>query len=102
MKILAGLALAAGVAIMLTAASATAHNLVVTNPSSGEEVNQQWVGGPLLPSQAEGQGLAPHPLGKQPAGHSQGLPHACHNTASSPAVSILAPPFFTGCVHGQP
>jgi hypothetical protein len=23
-------------------------------------------------------------------------------TESSPAVTILAPPFFTGCVHGQP
>jgi hypothetical protein len=38
----------------------------------------------------------------QPAGHREGLPNACEGTASSPAVTITAPPFFTGCVHGQP
>jgi hypothetical protein len=27
---------------------------------------------------------------------------ACHGTANSQAVTIFAPPFYTGCVHGQP
>jgi hypothetical protein len=57
-----------------------------------------------LPPEADGEGLFFHPPTglNQPAGHREGLPHACMGTESSPAVTILAPPFFTGCVHGQP
>jgi hypothetical protein len=86
------------------AGSAAAHNLTVTHPQTGEVVNQQWISGLPLPPQADGEGLFPHPPSglNQPAGHREGLPHACQATASSPTVTILAPPFFTGCVHGQP
>lgn len=98
--------LAAATALVVAAAgAASAHNLTVTNPQTGEVINQQWIAGPSpLPAEAQGEGLFFHPPSglNQPAGHSEGLPNACEGTASSPTVTILAPPFFTGCVHGQP
>lgn len=86
------------------AGSATAHNLTVTHPQTGAVLNTQWISGLPLPPQADGQGLFPHPPTglNQPAGHREGVPQACQSTQSSPAVTILAPPFFSGCVHGQP
>ena len=103
MRIVLGLLAAVAVVVVL-AGSASAHNLIVTHPQSGETLNTQWISGLPLPPQADGKGLFPHPPsgGTQPAGHREGLPNACEGTASSPAVTILAPPFFTGCVHGQP
>ena len=92
-------------AIALVAAnSASAHNMTVTHPQTGEVTNVQWVGGLPLPPQADGTGLFFHPPTglNQPAGHREGLPHACAGTATNSAVTILAPPFFTGCIHGQP
>ena len=101
MRLLLGLAAAA----MLVAVSspATAHNMTVTHPNTGEVLNTQWIAGQPLPTQADGKGLFPHPPsgGTQSAGHREGLPNACEATAANSAVSILAPPFFTGCVHGQ-
>lgn len=95
---------AAAAIVVAVAASASGHNLTVTNPQTGEVVNTQWISGLPLPPQADGEGLFFHPPTglNQPAGHREGLPNACQGTASSPAVTILAPPFFTGCVHGQP
>lgn len=86
------------------AGSAGAHNMTVTHPQTGDTIHQQWIGGLPLPPQADGEGLFLHPPTglNQPAGHREGLPNACQGTMSSPAVTILAPPFFTGCVHGQP
>jgi hypothetical protein len=103
MKVLSALAVALALAVFLTA-SASAHNMTVTHPNTGAVVNQQWIGGSPLPPQAQGQGLFDHPAPgrNQPAGHREGLPEACEGTESSPAVSILSPPFFTGCVHGEP
>jgi hypothetical protein len=102
MRIVSGLVVAAALVIGV-AAAASAHNLTVTNPQTGEVVTQQWISGSPLPAEADGQGLFPTPFGvNQPAGHREGLPNACEGTASSSAVTILAPPFFTGCVHGQP
>lgn len=84
------------------AGSASAHNMTVTHPQTGEVIHSQWIGGLPLPPQADGQGLFPHPSGlNQPAGHREGLPNACEGTQSSPAVTIVAPPFGS-CVHGQP
>jgi hypothetical protein len=95
---------AAAAIVVAVAASASGHNLTVTNPQTGEVVTTQWISGLPLPPQADGEGLFFHPPTglNQPAGHREGLPNACQGTASSPAVTILAPPFFTGCVHGQP
>lgn len=86
------------------AGSASAHNMTVTHPQTGQVIHSQWIGGLPLPAQADGQGLFPHPPTglNQPAGHREGIPNACEGTQSSPAVTIVAPPFFTGCVHGQP
>jgi hypothetical protein len=95
---------AAAAIVVAVAASASGHNLTVTNPQTGEVVTTQWISGLPLPPEADGEGLFFHPPTglNQPAGHREGLPNACQGTASSPAVTILAPPFFTGCVHGQP
>ena len=103
MRIVSGLVVAGALVVGL-AGAASAHNLIVTNPSTGEVMKQQWIGGLPLPPQADGDGLFFHPPTglNQPAGHREGLPMACMSTESSPAVTILAPPFFTGCVHGQP
>ena len=95
---------AAAAIVVAVASSASGHNMTVTNPQTGEVVNTQWIGGTPLPPQADGQGLFLHPPTglNQPAAHREGLPNACQGTSSSAAVSIAAPPFFTGCVHGQP
>lgn len=95
---------AAAALVVAIANSASGHNMTVINPQTGEVVNTQWIGGTPLPPQADGQGLFPHPPSglNQPASHREGLPNACEGTASSPAVTIVAPPFNTGCVHGQP
>lgn len=83
---------------------AAAHNMEVVHPGTGEVLNEAWIGGPLLPEAAQGEGLfRGHPSGlNQPAGHNNGLVTSCAATESSPAVTILAPPFFTTCVHGNP
>jgi hypothetical protein len=103
MRVLLGIVAASALLVAVTS-PASAHNLTVTHPGTGEVINQQWVAGLPLPEQADGEGLFLHPPTglNQPAGHREGLPNACEGTASSPAVTILAPPFFTGCVHGQP
>jgi hypothetical protein len=88
--------------VAFLAGPAAAHNLTVSHPGTGEPINEQWVGGPLLPAQATGEGLLFHPLGLQPAAHNHGLPVACSSTESSPTVTILAPPLFTTCIHGNP
>jgi hypothetical protein len=95
--------LAALVALAL-AGPAAAHNMEVKHPGSGAVVNQQWVGGPLLPEQATGEGLfSGHPSGlNQSAGHNAGLVSACSATESSPTVTILAPPQYSNCIHGNP
>ena len=95
---------AAAAIVVAIAGSASGHNMTVTNPQTGEVVTTQWVGGLPLPPQADGEGLFLHPPTglNQPAAHREGLPNACEGTASSAAVTIVAPPFFTGCVHGQP
>lgn len=102
MRIVLGL-VATVVVLVGLAGAASAHNMTVTNPQTGEVIHQQWIGGLPLPPEADGQGLFPHPPSglNQPAGHREGLPNACAGTASSPAVTITAPPFGS-CVHGQP
>ena len=103
MRIVVGIS-AAVVLVIGLAAAASAHNMTVTHPKTGEVIHQQWVSGLPLPPQADGKGLFFHPPTglNQPAGHREGIPNACEGTQSSPAVSITAPPFFTGCVHGRP
>jgi len=103
MRLMLSVIAATAVLVALTG-STSAHNLTVTHPGTGEVLNQQWISGLPLPPEADGKGLFPHPPTglNQPAGHREGLPNACQGTASSPTVTILAPPFFTGCVHGLP
>jgi hypothetical protein len=103
MRLLLGVVAAAALLVAVTS-PASAHNLTVRHPTTGEVINVQWIGGLPLPPQADGEGLFFHPPTglNQPAGHREGLPNACEGTSSSPTVTILAPPFFTGCVHGQP
>ncbi len=81
--------------------AAAAHELTVTNPKTGEIVRTQWIGGFTVPEPAQD---APPMFGpfRLPPSHAHGLPSACMSTENSPAVSIAAPPFFTGCEHGQP
>ena len=99
LSVVAAAAIVVGVANL-----AWGHNMTVTHPQTGQVITAQWVGGLPLPPEADGEGLFFHPPSglNQPAGHREGLPNACEGTASSPAVTITAPPFFTGCVHGQP
>ena len=94
------LMLAMGILAAMTAPVA-AHELTVTKPNSGEVVHVQWLGGFTVPLPAQD---APPMFGpfSLPPSHAHGLPHACMNTEESPAVSIAAPPFFTGCEHGLP
>jgi hypothetical protein len=103
MRTVLGIVAAVALCIGLVS-SASAHNLTVTNPQTGEVITQQWISGLPLPPEADGEGLFFHPPTglNQPAGHREGLPNACEGTAANSAVTILAPPFFTGCVHGQP
>ena len=93
-----------GAALLATAlaAPAAAHELEVVNPQTGEVViSQHWIGGFTVPEPAQD---APPMFGpfRLPPSHAHGLPMACMNTGSSPAVTITAPPFFTGCEHGLP
>lgn len=84
------------------AAPASAHELTVTNPHTGEiVVDGHWIGGFTVPEPAQD---APPMFGpfRIPPSHGHGLPMACMGTGNSPAVTITAPPFFTGCEHGQP
>jgi hypothetical protein len=78
-----------------------AHELTVSKPKTGEVVRVQWIGGDTVPLPAQD---APPMFGpfSLPPSHANGLPHACMNAENSPAISIAAPPFFTGCHHGQP
>jgi hypothetical protein len=103
MRIVLGLVAAVALVVGI-AGAASAHNLTVTHPQTGAVLNTQWAGGLPLPATADGEGLFFHPPTglNQPAGHREGLPNACEGTAANSAVTILAPPFFTGCVHGQP
>src|SRR5688500_3797105 len=96
--------MAAVALVVAVASSASGHNMTVTHPQTGQVINTHWIGGLPLPPQADGEGLFFHPPTglNQPAGHREGLRNACERTASSAAVTILAPPFFTGCVHGRP
>ena len=88
---------------MLAALAGTvgAHEITVTKPQTGEVVRVQWIGGFTVPEPAQD---APPIFGpfSLPPSHGAGLPEACMATDGSPAVSIAAPPFFTGCHHGQP
>lgn len=85
------------------AAPAAAHELSVVNPQTGEViVSQHWIGGFTVPEPAQD---APPMFGpfRLPPSHQHGLPMACMNAGgSSLAVTITAPPFFTGCEHGMP
>lgn len=87
--------------VLALAVPALAHNLVVEDPQTGETITEQWIGGFTVPPPAQD---APPMFGpfSLPPSHAHGLVMACQGTANSPAVTILAPPFFTGCVHGQP
>jgi hypothetical protein len=90
-------------ALALMAAPAAAHVLVV-DPPGNDKVVEGWVGGPILPIEAQGAGLfdAPPfaPGHKQSAGHSNGLNNACHATADNSTVAIFGPPTPAGCEHG--
>lgn len=88
--------------LLALAAPAAAHNMVVDPPGDTEPIHV-WVGGHPVPGQ--GDGLFWHPEGLQPAGHREGLPHACNATNSNPSVvTFIAPPtlpFDTDpCQHG--
>jgi hypothetical protein len=87
--------------VLALALPALAHNMEVKNPKTGETVTEQWIGGFLLPEPAQD---APPMFGpfRLPPSHAHGLVMACHGTANSGAVTISAPPFYSGCVHGQP
>ncbi len=88
-----------GAALFLAVAGpAAAHNLEVTNPQSGEVVNEQWIGGLTVPADADPM-FGPFNL---PPSHGTGLVQACTGTAASPAATITAPPYYTGCQHGRP
>lgn len=93
------------------AAPAAAH-VVTVDPPGGGKGTSHWVGGPptlVLPEAASGVGLHESPIGMMAAAHSagpnddKGLPQACASTGdNASAAEFAAPPFFTGCHHGQP
>lgn len=83
------------------ASAAAAHELTVAKPRTGEVVHVQWIGGFTVPEPAQDAGPMFGPFSLPPS-HAHGLPSACMSTENSPAISIAAPPFFTGCHHGQP
>ena len=87
--------------VLALAVPVLAHNLEVENPQTGETITERWIGGFTVPPPAQD---APPMFGpfSLPPSHAHGVVMACRGTANSPAVTILAPPFFTGCVHGQP
>jgi len=89
-------------AVLLTAAPASAHILVVDPPGS-DEVKTVWVGGGALPGQ--GKGLVPGGPGgtiMQSPAHNKGLNTACEaiRAAGVAAVDIFGPPTPAGCAHG--
>jgi hypothetical protein len=86
--------------LLAFAAPALGHALVVDPPGEAE-TKVQWVGGPNVPG--KGQGLMPNPFGLQPPSHEKGQVKACEANMANPSpVLLLAPPYFTGCQHGQP
>jgi hypothetical protein len=95
------LALTTALLVAGLASPLAAHELTVTNPQTGEVVHVQWIGGLTVPEPAQD---APPIFGpfRLPPSHAHGLPTACMNASGGPAVTITAPPFFTGCVHGLP
>lgn len=101
MRITATSLIAATALLVALAGTAAAHELTVTQPQTGEVVRVQWIGGLTVPDPAQD---APPIFGpfRLPPSHGAGLPEACMAIDNSPAVSMTAPPFFTGCHHGQP
>jgi hypothetical protein len=92
--------LAALVLTLALAAPAAAHAVFVDPPGHGDGP-AVWVGGGPVPGQ--GGALLDSPVGKLPPSHARGLVAACEATGANPsAVAIMAPPYFTGCHHGQP
>ena len=88
------------VGLMLTlvfSATAGAHDLVVTNPQTGDGVNEVWVGGFPVPADAPPM-FGPFNL---PPSHGKGMVNACHATADNATVTFLAPPHGS-CEHGVP
>jgi hypothetical protein len=92
------------VVLLLALSAPAAAHIVVVNPPGGGKGTTHWIGGGPLPENAQGVGLFVNPLGEiLPPSHLLGLPHACMMLMdNSSAVVFLAPPFFTGCHHGQP
>ena len=87
--------------VLAVAGPASAHELTVTNPRTGEVVHVQWIGGFTVPEPAQD---APPIFGpfRLPPSHATGLPMACMNAEGNPAIHIAAPPQFTNCIHGNP
>ena len=101
--------LASCVALLALAPAAAAHHMTVNPPGGGNAPSDHPVGGPVLPENAQGQGLHRTPFGTMSAAHSagpnddKGLVQACESTRANPSVvTFAAPPFFTGCMHGRP
>lgn len=89
-------ALITGAALMLMAALPASAHAVVSPGHDGV-----WVGGGPVPGQ--GRALLDSPVGLLPPSHANGLVEACERTLANPSpVLILAPPYFSSCVHGQP
>jgi hypothetical protein len=101
-----GTAAAALLTLALGAGPAAAHHLTVDPPGEGG-VKENWVGGPILPEAAGGQGLMDGPPflpgSKQAPAHSKGLNTACLRLEANPSVVDIrgpAGPGGTGCAHG--
>ena len=98
---------------LVLAAPAGAHHMTVSPPGHDDPMAPKPVGGGPLPPSASGEGLhvggPPWAPFFMPAAHSagpegdKGLVQACTAAGrDNSAVTFAAPPFFTGCVHGQP
>lgn len=95
------ISLVAALLVMLALAAPTAAHSVVVDPPGEREGPAVWVGGGPIPGQ--GGALLDSPVGALPPSHARGLVSACETTIANPSVvAILAPPFFSGCHHGQP
>ena len=99
-------AAAALLLLALTAGPAAAHNLTV-EPEGNSGPKANWVGGPILPGTAQGEGLMDGPPflpgSKQPPSHGKGLNTACLQLEDNPSVVDIrgpAGPGGTGCAHG--
>jgi hypothetical protein len=93
--------LLAALALVLALAAPAAAHIVVVDPPGAGDGPVVWVGGGPVPGQ--GGALLDSPIGKLPPSHARGLVASCQATMANPsAVLILAPPYFTGCHHGQP